>query len=81
MKISYGAQIEVAILSYKEKDLVHDLGRNFDPIILKLGTNVGFIKIQIKFVDKLCGVNKIGNTFLQRKTIKLSRSRNFAPIV
>ena len=30
--------IEVVGLSSKEKALVHDRGRNFDPIIIKLGT-------------------------------------------
>ena len=56
-------------LSSKEKALVHDRGRNFDPIIPKLGINVGFIKIQIEFVDELCGANRSDNTFLQRKLI------------
>ena len=38
-------QIEVTILSYEEKVLVHDRGRNFNLIIIKLGINVGVIKI------------------------------------
>ena len=67
MKISYVAQTEMAILSSKEKALVHDRGRNFDSIVSKLGMNVGNIKIQIKFVDELCGTNRRGRTFLQRK--------------
>ena len=58
------AQTEVAILSYKERALVHDEGRNFYSIICKLGTNVPFLKIQIGFVIflpcKLDAVNKIG---------------------
>ena len=65
MKICFGAQIQVTILSYKEKALVHDKGRNFDFIITKFGTHVGLT--QIKFVDELCGANRSGNTFLQRK--------------
>ena len=67
MKISYVVQIEVAIFSYREKSRIHVRGRNFDPIIPKLGTNIGLIKIQIEFIDELCGVNKSANTFHQRK--------------
>ena len=36
VKISFVAQTEVAILSYNEKVLVHDRGRNFYTIIPKL---------------------------------------------
>ena len=57
--------IEGRRLSSKEKALVHDRGRNFDPILIKLGTNVGIIRIQIRFIDELCGTNRSGNTFLQ----------------
>ena len=82
VKNSYVAQTEVAILSYKEKAWMHDQGRNFDPIIFKLGINVGFIKTHIEFVNELCGVNRSSNTFLQIiNSIILSRSRNFSPIV
>ena len=67
VKISFVAQIEVASLSSKEKALVPDRGRNFELIILKLGINVVFfIKIQIEFIDELCGANRSGNTFLQK---------------
>ena len=43
---------------------------------------MAIIKIQVKFVDELCGVN-IGAEILSSKenTITLSRSRNFDPIV
>ena len=64
------AQTEVAILSSKEKALVHDRGRNFDSIVSKLGINVGNIKIQVKFVDELCGTYKRGRTFIQRKSFE-----------
>ena len=67
MKISYVAQIEVAILSSKEKALVQDRGRNFNFIVTKFGIHVGFIKIQIEFVDVLCETNRSGNSCLQRK--------------
>ena len=68
MKIRYVAQIEVAILSsFKEKSQMHDRGHNFDPFILKLGLNLGFMKIQIEFEDELCGAHRSGNTFLQIK--------------
>ena len=75
--------IEVAKLSCKEKALVHDRCRNFDSIATKLGTHVGLIRIQIEFINELCGANRSSNTFLQRKyyTIILSRSRNFDPII
>ena len=82
MKISFVAQIKVARLSSKEKALVHDRGRNFDLIISKLDKNVGFIMIQIEFIDELCGANRSGNTFLQIKYYNpLYRSRNFVPII
>ena len=61
------AQIEVTRLSSKEKALVHDRGSNFNFIVTKFGTNVVIIRIQIKFVDELCGVNGSGNIVLQRK--------------
>ena len=64
------AQTEVAILSSKEKALVHDRGRNFDSIVSKLGINVGNIKIQVKFEDELCGTNRKGRTSIQRKTFE-----------
>ena len=37
---------------------VHDRGCNVDPIIVKLGINIGVIRIQIEFVDELCGANR-----------------------
>ena len=61
------AQIGVAILTSIEKALIHDKGRNFDPIDTKLGKNVGFIKIKFEYVDELCGANRSGYTFLQKK--------------
>ena len=47
-------QIEVTRLSSKEKALVQDKGRNFDPIIIKLVQiqYIGIIKIQIKYIDE-----------------------------
>ena len=68
--------IEVARLSSKEKALVHDRGRNFDPIVTKLGTNEGVSKIQVEFVDELCGANKKPILSLKDGT-----GRNFDPIV
>ena len=41
------ALIGVIVLSFKEKALVHDRDRNFDPIDNKLGINIGFIEIQM----------------------------------
>ena len=32
----------------------HSIGRNFEPIVTKLGTNVGLIKLQIKFKNEIC---------------------------
>ena len=76
------ALIEVKrVACNKEKALVHDRGYNFDSIATKLGTQVGLIRIQIEFVNELCGANRSGNTFLQRKHLILSRIRNFDPIV
>ena len=58
MKISYVAQIRAAGLSSKEKSVRHSKGRNLDPIIFKIGTHVGLIKLQIKFENELCGANR-----------------------
>ena len=62
---------------------IHDRGRCFDPIDTKHGLNVGFIMIHIEFVDKLCGVNRSGNTLLQKKYYNhyTNKGRNFDPIV
>ena len=57
IQISYVAQIEVIMLSYKEKARMHDRGRIIW-IITKLGTNVDFIKIQIEFVELLSRTNR-----------------------
>ena len=67
VKIRYVVQIEEVRLSLKEKALVLDRDRNFDSIVIKLGTHVGLIKIQIYFVDELCGANRSCRTFLRRK--------------
>ena len=56
-------QIGVAILTSIEKALIHDKDRNFDPIDTKLITNVGFIYIQIDFVN----VKPIGAAILSSK--------------
>ena len=58
--------IGVAGLSLKEKNVKYSRGHNFDPIITKLGTNVGLIKLHIEFGDEICGANRIGRTFLER---------------
>ena len=57
MKI-YVAQIGAAGLSSKEKSGRHTRGRNFDPIVFKIGTHVGLIKPQIKFENELCEANR-----------------------
>ena len=80
-KLSYVALIGGPGLSSKEKDLKHSRGRNFDLIIPKLGTNVGFIKVKIELVDELCEAKRSSNTFLQKNTVILSSGRNFDPIV
>ena len=56
-------QKEVPGLSSKEKALVLDRGRNFDLIATKHGTHVGLIKIQVMFIDELCGANWSCRTF------------------
>ena len=68
--MSYVASIGVARLSSKEKTLIHDRGRNFDPIVTKLGTNGGLIKIQTEFVNELCGAK--GGARLSFKKTNLS---------
>ena len=60
----------MAGLSSKEEGLVHDI----EFLILmtnitKHGTHVGLISLQIEFVNELCGANRSGRTFLQRKKI------------
>ena len=52
----------VTRLSSKERALIYDRGRNFDPTDTKLGTQGGLITIQIEFVGE-----PYGRTFLQRK--------------
>ena len=64
MKINFAAQIEVARLSYTEKALVHDKRHNTDSIVTKFVIHVGFIRIQIEYVDDLCGANRSDNTLL-----------------
>ena len=71
------AQTKVAILSFKEKALVHDRGRNFDSIVSKLGINVGNIKIQVKLIDELCATNRGGRTFLERKSFETLKRSSF----
>ena len=56
------------MLFSKQKALVLDRGRNSDPIVTKFGTRVGIMKIQIMFVDELCGAKKGCRTFLHRKS-------------
>ena len=41
--MSYVAPIGEVGLSSKENPLKHSRGRNFDPIVFKLGTNVGLV--------------------------------------
>ena len=43
--MSYVASIEEAGLSSNQKALKRSRGRNFDPIVIKYGTNVGLIKL------------------------------------
>ena len=47
------AQIGAAGLSSKEKSVRHSRGRNFDPIVFKIGTHVGLIKPQIMFENEV----------------------------
>ena len=54
--------------------MIHDY-----PIVIKLCTNVGLVKMQINFVDKLCGANR--QDFLKEKTENRPRGRNFDSIV
>ena len=49
MKIDYVAPIEVAGFVSKEKARKYSRGHNFDPIVTKLVTNVGLIKLEIGF--------------------------------
>ena len=69
MKISYVALIGTASLSSKEKSCQHSRGRNFDPIVFKIGTNVSLIKPQIKSENELSGANRKGRTFLANNAI------------
>ena len=78
MRFSYVALIGAAQLSSKEKQYG---GRNFEPIIIKLGTNVGLIKTQFEIEGELCGADRKGRTFLQRKVLRRPRGRNFDPII
>ena len=43
--MSYVESIEETGLSSNEKALKHSRGRNFDPIVTKLGSHVGLIKL------------------------------------
>ena len=44
----------------------HRIGRNFYPIIAtKFGSQVGLLKIQVKFKDELCGSHRSRNTYFQ----------------
>ena len=74
------AQIGAAGLSSKEQSCRHSRGRNFDPIVFKIGTNVGSIKTQIKFENELCEANRRGRTFLEKKKYVVPRDRNIALI-
>ena len=58
--------IGVTGLSLKAKSEKHSRGRNFNPIVTKISTHVGLIKLQIGFRDELCGANRRGKTFLER---------------
>ena len=66
--MGYVTPIVEAGLSPKDKPLKHSRGRNFHWIVTKFHTHVGLIKIQILCENKLCGTNRSGNTFLQRKS-------------
>ena len=55
----------MAGLSSNEKALVLDRGRHFDPIVTKLGTYLGIIKIQIEFVDELYYIDQTTGYFLK----------------
>ena len=52
--------IGAARLFLKEKSGQQSKSRNIDPIITKLGTHIGLIKLQIEFGDELCGANRRG---------------------
>ena len=80
MKFSYVVQIGAAGLSSKEKSRRHSRGRNFDPIVFKIGTNVGSIKSQIKFENELCGANRRGRTFLEKQKYVVPKGRNISLI-
>ena len=54
VKIGYVTPIQAPGLSFKEKPLIHDRGRNFYLIVTKFGTQVGLVKIQVEFEDELC---------------------------
>ena len=54
--MGYVAPIEEAGLSSKEKALKRSRGRNFDPIVTKLGTNVGVsyrLSLEIGYVEPI----------------------------
>ena len=74
MKIGYVAQIGVAGLSSKEKSCRYSSGRNFDPIVFKIITNIGVIKPQIKFKNELYGANRRGRTFLEKKNMSFLKA-------
>ena len=56
----------MAGLSLKEKTVKYSRGRNFDPVVTKLGTHVGPLKLQIEFGDELCEINRRGRAFLKK---------------
>ena len=56
-------------------------GHNLDPIITKLSTNVGLVKLQFEFEDKLCGANIRGRTFINIKSFETFERSYFITIV
>ena len=79
MKISYVEQIWAAGLSSKEKSCRHSRSHNFDPIVFKNSINVGLIKLQIKFENKLWGaIEEAGPS--SKKNYVVPRGRNIDSI-
>ena len=70
--------------------MILDRGRNFDPIVTKLGTHEGLIKVLIKFVDELYRANRslsyiepigVAGLFSKDNILILIRGSNMYPII
>ena len=52
-------------LLYKEKTIILSIPRTLDPIVAKLGTQLGLVYVIIKFMNDLFESNRSSMTFFQ----------------